>query len=188
MQVFQIMPIFQTRTRSHRIVWKGGLLIRFTARDKAKNREDSVVLSFTFKLQTPLKNEPEDSVVSYLHWIRKLRWQSPGSDVFRRVVLSWINSCPPSAACMRRWAGSALVQIMACLLDGAKSFSKPMLTYCQLDSKEYISMKLYLKLKYFQSRKCVWICLRNGGHFVQGGELSHFHDCFHCVLSMTWLT
>ena len=33
---------------------------------------------------------------------------------------------------MRRWIGSALVQIMACRLFGAKPFSKPMLGYCQL--------------------------------------------------------
>ena len=70
---------------------------------------------------------------------------------------------------MRRWTGSTLVQIMACRLDGAKPLSEPMLTYCQLDPKEHISMTYCLKLKYFHSRKCVWTCrLRNGGHFVQG--------------------
>ena len=40
---------------------------------------------------------------------------------------------PPNAAYMRRWSGSALVQIMACRLFGAKSLSKPMLGYCQLE-------------------------------------------------------
>ena len=41
-----------------------------------------------------------------------------------------INSSPPSAAYMRQWIGSALVQIMACRLNGAKPLSEPMLEYC----------------------------------------------------------
>ena len=55
-------------------------------------------------------------------------------------------------------------------LDGAKPLSEPVLTYCQLEFKEHSSMKFYLKFKYFHSQKCAWTCcLRNGGHFVQGG-------------------
>ena len=42
-------------------------------------------------------------------------------------------SSPPSVAYMRHWTESALVQIMACRLFGAKPLSKPMLGYCQLD-------------------------------------------------------
>ena len=57
-----------------------------------------------------------------------------------------INSSLPSAAYLRRWAGSALVQIMACRLDGAKPLSELMLTYYQLDPMEHISMKFYVKL------------------------------------------
>ena len=37
-----------------------------------------------------------------------------------------VNSSPPSASYARQWTGSALLQIMACRLDGAK----PMLTCC----------------------------------------------------------
>ena len=44
-----------------------------------------------------------------------------------------LNSSPPSAPYMRRWIGSALVQIMACRLFSAKPLSKPMLGYCQLN-------------------------------------------------------
>ena len=58
-------------------------------------------------------------MVRFLHW----HW-------------SLINSSPPSAAYimyMRQRIGSALVQIMACRLFGAKPLSKPMLRYCQLD-------------------------------------------------------
>ena len=48
-----------------------------------------------------------------------------GLDYFTRF-----NSSPPSAAYMRRWTGSTLVQIMACRLVGAKPLPKPMLEYC----------------------------------------------------------
>ena len=81
----------------------------------------------------------------------------------------WVNSSPPSAAYMRWWTGSALVQVMACRLVGAKPSLKPMLVYCQLDHQEQTSMKFESKYKIFHSRKCIWKCrLRYGGHFVQG--------------------
>ena len=39
-------------------------------------------------------------------------------------IIVWsLNSFPPSAAYMRQWTGSALVQVMACRLFGAKSFT-----------------------------------------------------------------
>ena len=44
-----------------------------------------------------------------------------------------LNSYPPSAAYMHQWTGSALVQVMACRLFGAKPLPEPMLTYCQLE-------------------------------------------------------
>ena len=52
-----------------------------------------------------------------------------------------VNSSPPSAAYMHQWIGSALVQIMACRLFGAKPLSNPMLGYCQLDRQDQISVK-----------------------------------------------
>ena len=56
---------------------------------------------------------------------------------------------------------------MACRLFGAKPLSEPMLIYCQLDSKEHISMEYYSIFKLFHSRKCIWKHrLRNGGLFV----------------------
>ena len=68
-----------------------------------------------------------------------------------------------------RWNGPAFVQIMACRLDSAKPLSEPMPTYCQLEPKEHISIKFYLKFKYFHSRKCIWTFhLRNGSHFSRG--------------------
>ena len=57
-------------------------------------------------------------------------------------------------AYMFQWTMLILVQIM----DGAKPLSEPVLMYCQLDTTEHISMKFYLKLKYFHSRKCNLNC------------------------------
>ena len=53
-------------------------------------------------------------------------------------AISWNNYdpgdiSPPSAAYMRQWIGSALVQMMACRLFGTKPLSKPTLRYCKLD-------------------------------------------------------
>ena len=39
-----------------------------------------------------------------------------------------INSSPPSAAYMRRWTGSVLIQAMPCRLFGVKPLPEPMLT------------------------------------------------------------
>ena len=75
-------------------------------------------------------------------FIKIIKWSSNVS--FRSSKYEWIsckhakkqiwnNSSPPSAAYMRQWIGSALVQIMACRLIGTKPLSKPMLGYCQLD-------------------------------------------------------
>ena len=43
------------------------------------------------------------------------------------------NSSPPSVTYICQWTGSALVQIMACLLIGAKPLSKPVQGYGQVD-------------------------------------------------------
>ena len=50
-------------------------------------------------------------------------------------VMPLFNSSPPrsSAAYIRQWMGSALVQIMAWRLFGAKPLSQPILGYRQLD-------------------------------------------------------
>ena len=84
------------------------------------------------------------------------------------------TSSPPSDAYVRQWIRSALVQIMACRLIGAKPLSQPMLGYCQLDPKEQTSVKFLSKYKIFHSQKCIWKHrLRNGGHFDQGEMSQH---------------
>ena len=44
---------------------------------------------------------------------------------------------------MRHYTGPSLVLIMTCRLFGAKPLSEPLLTYCQLDSKKHISVKMF---------------------------------------------
>ena len=84
-----------------------------------------------------------------------------------------INSSPHSAAYMRQWIGSALVQIMACRLFGAKPLSKPMLCYSQLYPFEQIKVKFETIYTAFHSWKCIWKCRQRNGHFVQ----DYARDC-----------
>ena len=53
----------------------------------------------------------------------------------------------PSAANMRQWTGSSLVQEMACRLFGTKPFSEPMLDSWELCIGNHC-----------HSRKCIWTC------------------------------
>ena len=59
------------------------------------------------------------------------------------------DSSHPSAGYMRKWNGSALLQVMACCLFGAKPLPEPMMTHCQLDPWEQISVKFVSKCKNF---------------------------------------
>ena len=91
------------------------------------------------------------------------------------------NSSPPIAAYMRRRTCPALVRVMACRLFGAKPLSEPMLTYCQLDSCEQISVKFESELYHFHSRKWIWNCrLPKWPPFCPMGELIRF---WYCVVS-----
>ena len=73
--------------------------------------------------------------------------------VVRGGISHYLNSSPPCAAYMRQWTGSALVQIMACRLFGAKPLPEPMLTYCRLDPSEQTSVKFELKIQNFSFKK-----------------------------------
>ena len=61
------------------------------------------------------------------------------------MISEYINSSPPSAACMRQGIGQALVEIMACHLFQARPSSKPVLEYCYLESWEHTSLKVSSK-------------------------------------------
>ena len=83
------------------------------------------------------------------------------------VLFSVFTSLRPRDAYVRHYNITALLQIMACRLFGAKPLFEIVLPFCQLDPKEHISMKFYWTFKSFYSRKCSWKCrLQNGGHFV----------------------
>ena len=62
-----------------------------------------------------------------------------------------INSYPPNVTYMRQRTGSALVQIMACRLFGAKPLREQLLAYCQLDSWEQISLKFESEFYHFRN-------------------------------------
>ena len=80
-----------------------------------------------------------------------------------------VNSSPSSAAYMRQWTRTALVQVMTCRLFGAKSLPEPMLTYCQLNPQKQISVKYESKYKTFNTWQGIWKRgLWNSGHFVLG--------------------
>ena len=98
-------------------------------------------LNYTFTMSS-LRNER--NVKSYFD----ISWN--------KLSTARVNSSSLSAAYMRQWLGSALVQIMACRLFGAKPLPKPMLGFCQLDPYDQNSVKFQSKHKTFHSRKCIW--------------------------------
>ena len=61
------------------------------------------------------------------------RWQLLYDSCTDWFIYSLFNSSPHSATYMCQWIKSALVQIMACRLFGAKPLSIQMLRFCQLD-------------------------------------------------------
>ena len=72
---------------------------------------------------------------------------------------------------MRRWTRSALVHVMSCRLIGDKQLPEPMRVYCQVDSREQISVKFESKLSHLFSRKCIWNCrLPTWRPFWTGGD------------------
>ena len=88
-----------------------------------------------------------------------------------QISVNAVNSSLPSAAYMRQWIGSALVQIMGCRLFGAEPLSNPVLVYCQFDPWEQISVKFWSCCKTFHSQKCIWkCCLRKKMPFCPGGD------------------
>ena len=80
-----------------------------------------------------------------------------------------INSYPPNATYMHQWIGSALVQIMACRLFGAKPLSKSILYYCQADLRETLQWNFNQNTKW-----------RNVGHFVQGRWVTEIPVIYYC--------
>ena len=84
-----------------------------------------------------------------------------------------INSSPPTAAYMRQQTGSALVQIMACCLFGAKPSPEPMLSIGPLETN---FSEIEVKIQNFSFIKCIWTChLRKWRPFCPGEMSRHNH-------------
>ena len=75
-----------------------------------------------------LSNGPQINLLN-----REISLQGVEKIILVESMKRMVNSSPPSTAYMCQWIGSALVQIIACRLFGAKPLSKPILGYCQLD-------------------------------------------------------
>ena len=78
---------------------------------------------------------------------------------------------------------------MACRLVGAKPLSEPMLPYCQLDPKEHILMKSYLRFKRFHQRKCSWKCRQGIGQYLSRPQCVNSNpvdSVVHMLLLASW--
>ena len=91
---------------------------------------------------------------------------------------------PPSGAYMRQWIGSALDQIMACHLFGAKPWSKPMLDCCQLNPYGQTSVKfnqtakLFIHLNSFENIVCEMAAILSRGTWVILPTIDCFANSF----------
>ena len=77
------------------------------------------------------------------------------------------NSSPPSAAYMRQWTGSALVQVMAWRLFGAKPLPEPMLVKWTPGNKFQWNLDRD-SMSFTQENASKIVTCQTVGHFVQG--------------------
>ena len=75
--------------------------------------------------------------------------------MYPRIYCRCFNSSPPSTTYMRQGTGPALFQVMACRLFSPKPLPEPMLSYCQLDTCEQISVEFESEFFHFHSGKCI---------------------------------
>ena len=112
-----------------------------------------IYIFHVIQLNESIDKDTESSLVGTASLISLgLFWQ-PLPQYMRTLQVSSIatalfNSSPPSAAYMRPWTGSALIQV-ACHLSRTKPLPEPMLTYCQLDPYEQTAGKFELKQNTF---------------------------------------
>ena len=91
--------------------------------------------------------------------------------IFTRNQGYLVNSSPHSAAYMRQWIGSALVQIMACRLFATKPLPEVMLAYWQPDSWEHTAVKFVSKYKlFFHENAYGNVVCENAAIFSRGDE------------------
>ena len=93
------------------------------------------------------------SVLDLRNGVIKNMWHTVG------LGCCWlINSSPPNSSppYMHKWTGSPLDRVMACRLFSTKPLPEPMLSYCHLDSREQISVKIE-SVFYSVSEKLSWL-------------------------------
>ena len=97
----------------------------------------SIKISLKFVPNGPINDKP--ALVQIMAW--RLLGDKPLSEQMMVSLMpqicvtqpQWVNSSPPSAAYVRQWIRSVLVQILACHLFCAKPSSEQMLECCYLD-------------------------------------------------------
>ena len=114
---------------------------------------ENVRISLKFSLQFGPK-VPIDDIPAL---VQIMAWRRPGDKPLSELMMvrlpthicvtrhQWFKSSPPTAEYIGRWTESALVQVMACRLSGAKPLPEPLLPYCQLDPCEQTSVKFESK-------------------------------------------
>ena len=88
-----------------------------------------------------------------------------------------VKQLKPKEAYMRQWTRPSLVQIMSCRLFGAKALSKPSRAYCQLESREHISMKYFVKFKSFQENAFENVICEKAGILSRFQCVNWFSSC-----------
>ena len=78
------------------------------------------------------------------------------------------NPSSPSAAYMRQWIWSALIQTMACRIFGGRQLSEPVLGYCQFRNKLQWNFNQNTKLFIYEYASENIVC-EEAAIFVQGG-------------------
>ena len=98
--------------------------------------------------------DPTDMEVSIVHACWRILLSYPNISWYQELLTMYLRNCivnssPPSAAYMRQWPRSALIQIMACRLFVAKPLSELMLGHCQFGPQEQTLAKFEQKYKLF---------------------------------------
>ena len=79
---------------------------------------------------------------------------------YREIRWFHVNSSTPSAAYMRGWTGSSLVQVMASRLFSAP-LPEPMVTYCQLDPRKNVILIFSFKENVVEKVVCELAAILN---------------------------
>ena len=67
-------------------------------------------------------------------------------------ITTLFNTLKPGDAYMHKWIGPMLVQAMACCLFSIKLLPKPMVNYCEMDSKNQTCVKFESKYEDFHTK------------------------------------